>query len=259
MIENLKPTRIELVFLIFYLLALITAECFLIFYNLQLGLILEAVIIFALLIHLSVTRSPSLRLLLCSMTAFPIVLIIGLSLPMIPIPQVYWFILSGIILFAISYTLMKAQSLTRQNVGLTWSALPLQLLIACTGIIFGVLEYSILHPLPLNSTINLESLVIGSIIIIISTGFAEELLFRGIIQRNAQNALGAGLGILYSTLLFTALNISHSLPDVIFIFLVGLFYGYIFYKTRSIIGISLAHGISNTMLLLIIPYYLAML
>ncbi len=60
MIENLKPTRIELVFLLFYLLALITAECFVIFYNLQLGLILEAVIIFALSNSLSVTRSPSL-------------------------------------------------------------------------------------------------------------------------------------------------------------------------------------------------------
>jgi uncharacterized protein len=255
--NKLKLPKLEIIFLLFYLLALITGEYFIAFFNLQLGLVLEAMIIFALLIHSSVTRSEHLSHLLRSMTALPVVLIVSLSIPLIPLPQIYWVLLIAIPLFAISIALIKVQGLSLRDVGLNWNYLPIQILVALTGILFGMAEYFILHPKPIIPTLNFEPIIISAIIIFISTGLAEELLFRGIIQRNAQKALGAGFGILYSSLLFTILSIGqNSFPDLIFIFLVGLFYGIIFYKTKSIVGIALAHGISNIMLLLIIPYYL---
>jgi membrane protease YdiL (CAAX protease family) len=255
--NKLKLPKLEIIFLLFYLLAMITGEYFIAFLNLQLGLVLEAMIIFALLIHSSVTRSEHLGYLLRSMTALPVVLIVSLSIPLIPLPPIYWFLLIALPLFAISIALIRFQGLSLRDVGLNLNNIPLQILVALTGILFGIAEYLILEPKPIIPTLNLEPLIISAVIIFISTGLAEELLFRGIIQRNAQKALGAGFGILYSTLLFTILNIGqNSFPDLIFIFLVGLFYGYIFYKTKSIVGIALAHGISNIMLLLILPFYI---
>ena len=63
-------------------------------------------------------------------------------------------------------------------------------------------------------------------------------------------------GLLYTALLFTALHIGwNSFPDLIFVFAVAMFYGYAFQKTRSIVGITLSHGISNTFLFLIVPFY----
>jgi len=95
------------------------------------------------------------------------------------------------------------------------------------------------------------------VVIIIATGFAEELLYRGLIQKNAENVMGKYYALLFASLLFTALHMGWtSNLDLIFVFLVALFYGYIFQKTRSIIGISLSHGISNILLFLVLPLLL---
>lgn len=253
--SNNDNKRSELIFLAVYLLALIIAE-YSALHNLQLGLLIEALILFALLVHSSVTTSKPLFMLLRSMMALPIIRILGLSISIIQIPQLYWFILVAIPLIIISYTIIKAQGLTLQDVGLIGGNIPLQVLIASTGIILGVVEFIILHPQPLIPTINAETVILGSIILIISTGFAEELLFRGIIQTRAQNALGIGVGLLYAALLFTVMDIGWNSPtDLIFVFLVGLFYGYSFYKTKSILGVIFSHGISNILIFLILPFY----
>jgi len=258
--EKYKLSRPEITSLIIYLLALITAESTILFHQISFGLSLEAVILFALLIHSSLTKSTNLSILLRSMMALPIIRIIGLSIPLLQIPTLYWFPIIAIPLFATSYTIIKAQGLNRRNVGLIWGNLPLQLLIASTGILLGCIEYTILQPKPLIPVLNLETLIFASIILIISTGFAEELLFRGILQKNSQNVLGPLYGLLYTALLFTALHIGwNSIPDLIFVFAVGLFYGIAFYKTKSILGTTLSHGISNTFLFLIVPFYAPLL
>ena len=151
---------------------------------------------------------------------------------------------------------MKIQGLTRKHVGLVWGNKKVQLLVGLTGIFLGTIEFIILQPKPLIATLTPVTLITASIILIISTGLAEELLFRGILQKNAENVYGMGMGLLYTALLFTALHIGwNSFYDLIFVFCVALFYGYTFQKTRSIVGVTLSHGISNTFLFLIIPFY----
>jgi hypothetical protein len=257
---RLKLTRLEITSLIIYLLALITAESTILFHNISFGLSLEAVILFALLIHSSLTKGYNLSILLRSMMALPIIRIIGLSIPLLQIPTLYWFPIIAIPLFATSFTIMRSQGLSRRNVGLIWGNIPLQLLIGSTGILLGCIEYTILQPKPLIAVLNPETLIFASIILIISTGLAEELLFRGILQKNAQNVLGPLYGLLYTALLFTALHIGwNSFPDLLFVFSVGLFYGIVFYKTKSILGTTLSHGISNSFLFLIVPFYAPLL
>ncbi len=253
---KLKLSRLEVTLLIIYLLSLIIAESSILFHNVAAGLTLESIILFALLTNSSVTKSHNFSILLRSMMALPIIRIIGLSIPLLQIQPLYWFPIIAVPLFAASYTIMRAQGLSTRNVGLILGNLPIQILIASTGIFLGTLEYLILQPKPLIATFNLETLIFASIILIISTGFAEELLFRGILQKNAQNVLGPLYGLLYTALLFTALHIGwNSIYDLIFVFSVGLFYGYAFYKTKSILGVTFSHGISNTFLFLIVPFY----
>lgn len=257
--ERAKKTRYTpnvIISLSAYLLLLIIAEYTVAFKSVQIGLIIEIIILFALLIQSSITKNKNLEILLRSMMALPIIRLIGLSVPLMQIPTLYWYPIIAIPLFATTFIIMRSQGLNRKNIGIIWGNLPIQLLIATTGILLGSIEYLILHPKPLISVFNLENLIIASIILIVSTGFAEELLFRGILQKNAQNVLSIGLGLLYSALLFTAMHIGwQSFPDLIFVFTVGIFYGYCFYKTRSILGTTLSHGISNTFLFIIIPFY----
>ncbi len=248
-------SRNELVISLIYLTGLIVAEAVVAYYNLELVMVLEAVILFALLVNSSMT-SHNLSLLLRSMMALPIIRIIGLSIPLMQIQPLYWFPIIALPLFASAFTIMRSQGLSFKNVGFIWGNIPLQLTIALTGIFLGIVEFLILEPKPLIATFNLENLIFASIILIISTGLAEEILFRGIIQNNAQNVFGPYMGLLYASLLFTALHIGWaSFYDLVFVFIVAVFYGYIFLKTRSILGITLSHGISNTFLFLIVPFY----
>jgi len=251
-----KTTRNEKISAVIYLIGLIIAELSVTYFNKEVGLVLETVILFALLINSSFNVSYNYSVMLRSMMVLPMIRIIGLSIPLMQVQPLYWFPVIAVPLFAAVYTIMRSQGLSRKHVGLVWGNKKVQLLIALTGILLGTVEYIILQPKPLISTLNPVTLITAAIILIISTGLAEELLFRGIIQKNAENVYGIGLGLLYTSLLFTALHIGWtSFYDLVFVFSVALFYGYAFQKTRSIVGITLSHGLSNTFLFLIVPFY----
>jgi membrane protease YdiL (CAAX protease family) len=253
-------TRNEKIFAVLYLIGLIIAEVSVTYFNKEVGLVIETVILFALLLNSSLNVSYNYSVMLRSMMVLPMIRIIGLSIPLMQIQPLYWFPVIAVPLFAAVYTIMKSQGLTRKHVGLIWGNKKVQFLIALTGIFLGTIEYIILQPKPLIATLDPVSLITASIILIISTGLAEELLFRGILQKNAENVYGMAMGLLYTSLLFTALHIGwNSFYDLIFVFSVALFYGYAFQKTRSIVGVTLSHGLSNTFLFLIVPFYAPLL
>ncbi len=251
-----RTTRNEKILAISYLFAIIIAEVSVTYINKEAGLVIEMVILFSLLLNSSMDVSYNYAVMLRSMMVLPIIRIIGLTIPLMQIPTLYWFPIIAVPLFAAVYTIMKNQGLTRKHVGLIWGNKKVQFLVALTGMFLGTIEYTILKPLPLIGVFDPVNLITGSIILIISTGFAEELLFRGILQKNAENVFGMAMGLLYTALLFTALHIGwNSFHDLIFVFCVAIFYGIVFQKTRSIVGVTLSHGISNTFLFLIVPFY----
>ena len=250
-----KSFKKEIIILVIYMLSIIAAEIVTAHYSVAYGLIMHTIILFALLINSSVTHSTKFAYLLRSMMILPMIRIIGLTIPLMQVSELYWFPVIAVPLFAASFVLIRSQRLTRKKVGLFLGKIPIQLTIALSGIILGFIEYLILKPQPLISSFNLEAVLVGALILIISTGFAEELLFRGILQKNAEKILGNLWGLLYVAILFTALHIGwNSTLDLLFVFGVALFYGYTFQKTGSIFGITLSHGISNSFLFLIMPF-----
>ena len=247
--------RKNIVILVTYLMAIVAAEIVTAHYNVEYGLIIHTIILAALLINSSVTRSHNFSNLLRAMMILPMIRIIGLTIPLMQVKELYWFPVIAIPLFAASFVLMRSQKLNRKKVGLVLGNIPIQLAVALSGVVLGFTEYIILKPQPLISTLSLETVLFASIILIISTGFAEELLFRGILQKNAEKILGNIWGLLYVAILFTALHIGwNSLLDLLFVFCVALFYGYTFQKTGSLFGITFSHGISNSFLFLVMPF-----
>ena len=252
---SVKSSKKEIAALIIYFIAIAAAEISVTYVNMEAGLVLETVILFALLIHSSLHESYNFSTLLRSMMALPMIRIIGLSIPIMQIDPLYWFPIIAIPLFAASYTLIRAQKLSRKKIGLVLGNIPLQLTIALSGVLLGFTEYLILKPAPLISTFSIEMVLFGAVLLTIGTGFAEELLFRGILQKNAENVFGKVFGLLYASILFTALHVGwQSVLDLIFVFSVAIFYGYAFQRTRSLLGVTLSHGISNSFLFLIMPF-----
>jgi membrane protease YdiL (CAAX protease family) len=253
-ISNYKVSRKNIFILIVYLVLLICAEIFTATNYKEVGFLVHTILIFALLIHSSIASSYTYANLLRSMMILPMIRVMAL-IPLMQIEPLYWFIIISIPLFAAAFILIRIQGISRRRAGLIWGNIPLQLLIASSGLILGYIEFNILHPLPMIHIFNLENVLLGSLIILIGTGLAEEIIFRGIIQKNAENVLGLAAGLLYTSLVFASLHIGwNSFPDLVFVFSVSIFYGYAFQKTGSLFGITLSHGLSNTVLFLVMPF-----
>ena len=79
-------------------------------------------------------------------------------------------------------------------------------------------------------------------------------------QQTSIEQLGKLAGILYVTLIFAILHVGyHSLLDVLFVFVIGLIFGWFVSRTGSLLGVTLSHGLTNIMFFLVIPYWLTSL
>ena len=245
--------------LVFYLLALITAELLTTYVNKIWGLSAHTIILFILLVNASMVESEDFSNLLRSMMPIPIIRIVGLSIPMMQIKPLYWFPIVAIPLFAASIVIMRRQNLTLRDVGMFMGDYRdnyrVQFLIAITGFFTVIIEFFILRPDPLIAQFTPALLIGGFIVLLLSTGLAEELLFRGILQKNTMKLIGPAWGLLYTSLIFTTMHIGWIyFADLVFVFSVAMFYGFCLIKTKSIVGITMAHGISNSMLFLVMPF-----
>ena len=240
--------------LLLYLAILIIAEYSTAFISMKLGLVIHASLLFALFINSALSKK-KMKVLLAAMMMLPLIRIVGLSMPLAVIKHLYWYVIIAIPLFAASAALMRTQKLGRDDVGLKIKNLKWQLAVALTGFPMGYIEYQILRPEALIPSPSVSNLVIGFMVMLIGTGLAEELLFRGILQRNAEDVMGKLPGLLYASLLFTALHVGwKSGYDIIFVFSVAIIYGLAFQRTRSISGITASHSISNSILFLVMPF-----
>lgn len=185
----------------------------------------------------------------------PIIRIISLSLPLTYLPSYTWYSLSGTIMLTAAVALIKVQDLSLRDVGLIFRRPLTQLGLGLAGIPLGMLEYLILKPEPLSQGLSPVGYVFLALTLIFFTGFVEELVFRGIMQGAAVKALGWKAGLVGVNVVFASLHIGwFSVLDMVFVFFVGLFFGYIVLKTGSIVGISISHGLTNVTLFLVAPF-----
>jgi len=238
---------------VLYLLAIVGAEVVTNFFSLVGGVICHTILLAALIVHSSlVAKSPSHKLLLALCLA-PLTRIMSLSMPLAQFSPIYWYLIIYPPLFLAAWVAMRRLNFTARETGLTAQKLPWQLAVGLTGIIFGVAEYLILRPEPLISELYWGEVLFPAFVLLVGTGFVEEFVFRGVVQRASMEALGRW-GLLYVALVFAVLHlIHHSAIDIVFVFAIALFFGWVVNKTGSLLGVTLSHGITNITLYLIIP------
>jgi len=240
---------------IIYLLAIIAAEVVTNFLNIFGGVASHIVVLTALIIHSSVVNESGNRKLLLALCLAPLTRILSLSMPLAQLPQIYWYIIIYPALFLAAWVVLHRLHFKPTEVGLNFRKLRLQLAVALTGFGFGIGEYIILRPEPMISEFTFGQLLFPVFVFVVGTGFVEEFMFRGVMQRAATSAMGR-LGLPYVALVFTTLHlIHHSAIDIIFVFIVALFFGWVVNKTGSLFGVTLSHGIANTVLYLVAPFF----
>jgi membrane protease YdiL (CAAX protease family) len=158
--------------------------------------------------------------------------------------------------FIAAFVAIRVLDLHPPDIGLTSRQMAFQGLVALTGIGFGLTEYYILRPEPLISSMTPGEMIVPCVILLVATGFVEELVFRGVMQRCSIGALGPW-GWVYVALVYSMLQIGYeSATQWLLALAVGLFFGWVVKKTGSLLGVALAHGVINIGLYLVIPFVL---
>jgi len=239
---------------ILYLAAITAAELITALVNPLGGIIFHIVLLLGLVSHASFTaRHPQHKLYLALALA-PLIRLLSLSMPLTAFPQIYWYAIIAVPLLIATFAVMRRLNFGLRQVGFTLNKMPIQFLVALTGIPFGITELYILRPDPLINSLVWEEALIPGFILLVGTGFAEEVTFRGVMQRSAGEAIGRW-GWVYIAAVFASLHTGYlSVADVGLVFAVGLFFGWVVKKTGSLLGVTLSHGITNVILYLIAPF-----
>ncbi|NDJ60132.1 MAG: CPBP family intramembrane metalloprotease [Chloroflexi bacterium] len=245
-----SPARL----VITYLAALLVAELVTTHVDIALGLLVHAAILIMLLIHAAFLAETGGYAIIVSLIVAPLIRLLSLTLPLTLFEQKYWYLIVSVPLFIAAFTAMRLLKYTPADVGLNLNMPLYQFFVALTGIFFGVTEFVVLRVEPLIDEVTFFNVAVAIFTLLIGTGLIEELAFRGIMQRASEDLLGRWGSIMYSATAFTIMHIGwQSALDLAFVFVAGVWWGYVFARTRSIIGITFAHALTNVMLFVVLP------
>jgi len=249
---------------IVYLLAIVVAEVITVVIQPVWGIACHIILLVAVIVHSALTSDHRLRQLVLSLALIPLVRIMSLSMPLTNVPLIWSFPIIYAPLLGAGLMVIRILGYSMGDVGLrlNFRSLRFQLTVALTGFLFGVMEYLILAAAPMMAReFTLQEVWLPAFIFLVCTGFVEEFIFRGVLQRTAVEAFGGWRGIVYISLLFAILHLIHytanppiSYYDIPFVFIVAMFFGWVVKKTGSLFGVTLAHAITNILLYLIFPF-----
>ncbi len=229
-------------------------------------------------------RSWSIRALLVLALA-PLVRILSLVMPLQGLPQIYWYAFIGVPLLVAALLTARHLNLSFASFGFSSPRWPLQIAIATSGLPLGLIAFFLVRPESLTPSFQWRGLAIGSVILVIFVGFTEELIFRTLLlhvaptsggqfrilrrfagrmairtmkaprNRHFRKALPVDPGIFWSSAVFAIMSIgSRSFLYVLFVGLIGVFFGWCVQRTGSTWGVVAAHSALVIGALLIFPY-----
>lgn len=238
---------------ILYLLAITIAEAIVVVLEPITGLVTASIIgitchiiiLFAVIIDAALINNYYSERFVLSLSIIPLIRVISLSLPLADIPLMWQYPIIYIPLLAAVIVLANILGYRPGQIGVRLGFLPIQLLVALTGLGFGVVEYLILRPESMVSELTFQAVWLPALVLL----------------RSATELFG-GWGIVYVSYLFGILHIGwiqaesqFAVYDVAFVFAVALFFGWIVKKTGSLLGVTLSHGLTNIILFIVAPFY----
>ncbi len=237
-----------------YLVGITVAEVITVTVNPVWGILCHIVLLVTGILYAALYREQIRWHLILSLSLVPLIRIISLSMPLANIPQVWWYPIIYTPLLVATFQMMRILGYSFGQIGLNVKKTAIQLAVASTGFVIGLAEYFILREeAEVTGLILQETWLLSAFFLIVFTGFVEEVIFRGVLQHTAEQSFG-WWGVIYVSYLFAIVHVIHnSLLDIVFVFAVALFFGWIVKRTGSLFGVILSHGIANTVLFLVMP------
>lgn len=218
------------------------------------GAVFQALILLGLIVHATLNRNNPTGKMLLALTLAPMTRISSYSVPLIVMAPLASYVAIYAPIALTAFMVAWRLGLKPRDLGLTLSSIRWQLAIASTGLVFGLMEYSVLRYPPLVPNLTWTNAWLPAFTLLITTGFVEELVFRGLMQRASYEALGKWT-LLYVSYIFAIVHVIHqSLLDIVLVFFIALFFAWCVKRTGSLLGVVLGHGITNSVLFLVAPF-----
>jgi hypothetical protein len=126
---------------------------------------------------------------------------------------------------------------------------------ALAGVSLGFVEYIILRTTPVYGHISAGEILVNVFYMVFFVGLGEELLFRGLIQNDLSRLFGWRWGLILGAAFFSIMHITwRSVPELFFVFIAGLLFGWLYLKTRGLYLSILVHGANDVVLMAVYPY-----
>jgi len=185
----------------------------------------------------------------------PLFRLLNVSMPIFFTVSLYSYPLIYAPMFLPIYLIMKDGFLSRLEAGITfkgfWFYLPLAVAV---GFSLGWGEYNVLRPAMLLPNVNVENVLILSIIMILFVGLVEEFVFRSALQTVLEARMGSAAGLLTASVIFGFMHSGYRLPqELIYVSFAGVVFGLLFWMSKSLPVIAVAHGVTNISLFLVAP------
>lgn len=188
----------------------------------------------------------------------PLFRLVNVAIPVFFELTLYSYALVYAPMFLPIYLILRSESFSRQEMGITfrnfWLYLPLA---AAIGLLLGWGEYRVIHPEMLIPQVDLKNVLALSLIMIVFVGVVEEFIFRSVLQTALVDWAGSMKGLLATSLLFGFMHSGYGLySEMAFVSLAGLVFGVFFWRTGSLPLAALLHGVTNISLFLVVPMLL---
>jgi uncharacterized protein len=236
---------------------IILAEYLLFMGKMQAGMAVHAITLTFLILSFAYVSNriyPALMLL-------PLFRLLNVAMPVFFQLTLYSYPLIYAPMFIPIYFILKQGLISRSEAGLTWKGfwfyLPLALAV---GFALGWGEHNVLQSEALIPESSIMYVVALSIVMIVFVGFVEEFIFRSNLQTVLEERVGAVAGLLATSMIFGLMHSGYHLPsEIVFVIFAGIVFGLLFWITKSLPVIALAHGITNISLFLVAPAYSGLL
>jgi membrane protease YdiL (CAAX protease family) len=254
--EQLVKCLENLVAAAVHLMSICCAEIAIVLGDLRLGLGLYGLVLLILLLQAALDREEKVSRLCLALALVPLMRILSLGTPFNQFHPLAWHLIVAGQLLLGTVIVITYLSLRPGRIGLRLEPGPFGLVLV--GFPLGIAEYYLLKPTVFLSTPSLLESGIAPLVLILCTGFVEELLFRGILLHISRELVGDSAAVLYVALLSTVLQLGWlSWPHILLSFSINLFFGWVVLRTREIYSVSLAHGFTNVVFLILAPLWFA--
>jgi membrane protease YdiL (CAAX protease family) len=219
---------------------------------------LHGLVLVTLLAHGALTTHPRRREILLSITPVPLAAILAAAISGRPMSEMVAAVVVMALVCVGLVRIARQLGYSRRDLGLrltirgALSVIPL----VAIGAQIGMLEYDLRRPLPLADSMTPEAAWPAALGLLFTTGIAEELVYRGLLQRATVRAFGPVGGVVLTAAIFGLLadGVSLSPERLGLAVLAGLVFGLTAYWSRSIVGPIAGHATINIVLFLVAPF-----